>query len=83
MHCKVIVKGFAWRLYETLLKRDADIAGWRAWLPQLATGAITGAQAAAGFIFSDEFVNQNLSNDEFVERMYATFLNLSLIHIYL
>ena len=73
--CKVIVKGFAWRLYETLLKRDADIAGWRAWLQQLDTGAITGAQAAEGFIFSDEFVNQNLSNDEFVERMYATFLN--------
>ena len=73
--CKVIVKGFAWRLYETLLKRDADIAGWRAWLQQLDTGAITGAQAAEGFIFSDEFVNQNLSNDEFVERMYTTFLN--------
>lgn len=73
--CKVIVKGFAWRLYETLLKRDADIAGWRAWLQQLDTGAITGAQAAEGFIFSDEFVNKNLSNDEFVERMYTTFLN--------
>ena len=73
--CKVIVKGFVWRLYETLLKREADIAGWKAWLQQLDTGAITGAQAAEGFIFSDEFVNQNLSNDEFVERMYATFLN--------
>lgn len=73
--CKVTVKGLAWRLYETLLKRKPDMAGWKDWTKRLNEGTMTGAQVAEGFVFSDELINQKLSNEEFVERMYVTFLN--------
>lgn len=75
LKCKVVVKGFAYRLYETLLNRKPDPSGWQDWVNLLNAGTITGADAAEGFIFSDELKKQNLSNDEFVERMYMTFLN--------
>ena len=66
---------FATRLYTTCLGRHADPAGLMAWARQLANQRDTGTGAAHGFFFSDEFTGQNVSNGEFVTRLYRTFMN--------
>ncbi|MBO4636282.1 MAG: DUF4214 domain-containing protein [Clostridiales bacterium] len=67
--------GFATRLYTTCLNRNADEAGLMAWARQLSNQRDTGTGAAHGFFFSSEFTNQNVSNGEYVTRLYRTFMN--------
>lgn len=66
--------GFATRLYTTCLNRDADENGLMAWARQLANQRDTGTGAARGFFFSSEFTGQNVSNSEYVNRLYRTFM---------
>lgn len=73
--CKVIVKGFAWRLYETLLKRDADAFGLKDWSEVLKSGREQGAKVAQGFVDSDEFKARNLSDDAYIHALYRTFFD--------
>ena len=65
---------FATRLYTTCLGRAADQNGLMAWARQLANQRDSGTGAAHGFFFSSEFTNQNVSNDEYVNRLYRTFM---------
>ena len=65
---------FATRLYTTCLNRNADENGMMAWARQLANQRDTGTGSARGFFFSEEFTRQNVSNDEFVNRLYRTFM---------
>ena len=65
---------FATRLYTTCLRRDADEPGMLAWARQLANQRDTGTGAAYGFFFSEEFINQNVDNAEYVNRLYRTFM---------
>lgn len=69
------VKGFAERLYTTCLGRESEEAGLEYWAQELANLRKTGTEAALGFFFSDEFVGQNVSDKEFVTRLYKTFMN--------
>ena len=66
---------FATRLYTTCLGRNADQNGLMAWARQLANQRDTGTGAARGFFFSSEFTGQNVSNGEYVTRLYRTFMN--------
>ena len=66
---------FATRLYTTCLKRTPDQNGLRAWALQLANLRDTGTNAAHGFFFSDEMNNNPVSNEEFVTRLYLTFMD--------
>ncbi|MBO4636958.1 MAG: DUF4214 domain-containing protein [Clostridiales bacterium] len=65
---------FATRLYTTCLNRAAEEGGLMAWARQLANQRDTGTGAARGFFFSNEFIEQNVSNSEFVNRLYLTFM---------
>ena len=65
---------FATRLYTTCLCREADTPGMLNWASQLANQRDTGTGAARGFFFSDEFTRQNVSNEEYVNRLYRTFM---------
>ena len=65
---------FATRLYTTCLNRSADQNGLMAWARQLANQRDTGTGAARGFFFSSEFTGQNVSNGEYVTRLYRTFM---------
>lgn len=68
--------GFIARLYTKMLGRDFDDDGIEYWCEKYLTGEQSIEQIASnGFLHSDEFTNQNLSNEEFVTRMYRTFLN--------
>ncbi len=69
------VRAFVTRLYSTCLGRDGDPWGMNDWSSQLANMRISGSVCAHGFFFSDEFIGQNLSNDEYVLRLYRTFMN--------
>ena len=70
-----LVRNFASRLYSVALNRAPDQTGLDYWTNRLASREITGTQAAYGFFFSAEFTNTNMSNEEYVRRLYRTFLD--------
>jgi len=69
------VKNFVIRLYENVLGRMPDIGGLAGWIMALESESNTGAEAAHGFFFSEEFENKNLSNSEYLDVLYTTILN--------
>ena len=68
------VYDFLNRLYVIILGRNPDAEGMRAWYEQwkaqLIQGSATGAQIVQGFIFSEECVNKNLSDEAYVDLLY-------------
>ena len=67
------VGDFVTRLYDICLDRQPDPSGFRDWTEQLEDGTNTGVGCAYGFIFSPEFQNKTISNDDYVELMYNCF----------
>jgi len=68
------IEQFVSRLYTIVLKRGYSASCLRDWASELERGA-TGAAVAFGFFFSQEFLNQNVSNEDFVRILYLTLLN--------
>ncbi len=66
---------FVVRLYQEALGREVDHDGFEDWTGQLERGKNTGAGVATGFIMSDEFQKKHLSDEQYVEILYRTFLN--------
>ena len=67
---------FIARAYLGILTRDADYAGFRAWLEVLLDG-MSREQIVQFFLESGEFqakFGRNLTNSQFVDRMYANVL---------
>ena len=69
-----LVRNFATRLYSVALTRTPDPQGLDYWTARLANREVTGTQAAYGFFFSSEFQNAHLSNEQYIQRLYQTFL---------
>ena len=67
------VEGFVDRCYSVILGREPDEAGKANWVSALNNGTNCGAQVAYGFIFSQEYINKNKSNTEFVTDLYLMF----------
>lgn len=68
--------GFIARLYTKMLGRKYEEEGLEYWCREYLTGKQNIEQIAAnGFLYSQELANQKLSDEEFVTRMYQTFLN--------
>ncbi len=65
---------FATRLYTCCLSREPEDGGLKYWSLALTNLEKTGCEAAAFFFTSDEFVGFGLQNDEFVRRLYTTFM---------
>lgn len=70
-----LIENFVSRMYTKALNRAAEEGGKTYWSDELEKQNTDGANVAFGFIFSDEFKNNNLSNEEFVDVMYATFFD--------
>ena len=68
------ISSFVERLYTTMLGRASDPTGKANHVSSLNNGK-TAAEVSAKFVTSAELKNKNLSNDEFVLRMYQTFMN--------
>ena len=69
------VTKFVVRCYRLCLGRDADESGLNGWCNAILTGKNTAKQAAAGFVFSDEFKKKNLSDTEYVKTLYRVFMD--------
>lgn len=73
------IEAFVNSLYADCLGRNADPTGFNDWCSKLASGQITGKQAAYGFFFSPEFIAKanSWSDDQLIEAYYRVFLNRS------
>lgn len=71
------IEAFVNSLYADCLGRSADPTGFNDWCNKLATGQITGKQAAYGFFFSPEFIAKAnaWTDDQLIEAYYRVFLN--------
>ncbi|MCQ2482923.1 MAG: DUF4214 domain-containing protein [Clostridia bacterium] len=74
MHSNALINGFVDRFYSICLGRHGDIAGQKGWVTSLASGALTGVDLANGFVFSNEFLNAKVSNEDYVDVLYHTFM---------
>ena len=66
---------FVRRLYQKVLNRTPDEQGLNDWAYALTDGTFTGATAAENFVFGKEFTGRNVSDEQFVNIMYETFMN--------
>lgn len=69
------ITGFVNRLYSLCFNRQADDEGMVTWKNALISKSKSGAAVAQGFFFSQEMLNRNLSNEEFVELLYQVMMN--------
>ena len=69
------VQAFVERFYITILERESDASGLADWSEGLISGTKAGEDLARGFVFSTEFINRNLNNDQFVIVLYQAFFN--------
>lgn len=68
------VEQFVKRLYELILNREADEKGLKEWTAQLINKKNNGADVVYGFVYSNEFQERNLSDDDYIEILYQTCL---------
>ena len=67
---------FVSRLYTKALGRNYDINGLNDWCNRICNGSWSVTDVATtGFFNSREFLNKNLSNEEYVKVLYRTFLD--------
>ena len=69
------VTRFVARCYRQALGREYETNGLESWCKVIINGSNTPKQAAQSFIFSDEFKQKNLSNEEYVKTLYRTFMD--------
>ena len=67
------INGFVARLYKVCLGRLPEKEGHEYWVEKLISGEKTGTDVSREFILSDEFMGLNLSDEEFVARLYNAF----------
>ena len=65
---------FATRLYTECLGREPEEGGLNFWSLSLTNQERTGTQAAKEFFYSEEFISKGLSDDDYVTRLYKTFM---------
>ena len=65
---------FATRLFTCCLKRQPEAGGLQYWSLALTNLEQTGCSAAKEFFTSKEFVDLKTSNEEYVKRLYTTFM---------
>ena len=65
---------FATRLYTECLGREPEEGGLNYWSLSLTNQERTGTQAAKEFFYSPEFTGKGLGDEEYVNRLYKTFM---------
>ena len=69
------IEDFVTRFYQLFLDRDPDAAGLDGWVNALLDGTLTGSDVGNGFVFSAEFLNKNVTDEEYVQVLYEAFFN--------
>ena len=72
------VENFVTRFYELCLDRSPDSASLNGWVEALLDGYLTASDVAYGFVLSNEFVNKNTTNEEYLSVLYEAFFNRQL-----
>ena len=67
------IRAFVERFYTLVLGRQPDRGGFDNWVTALTNGSYAGGDIAKAFFLSAEYLNQNTSNDAFVETAYKAF----------
>ena len=65
---------FATRLYTECLGREPEQEGLNFWSLALTNLEVTGTKAAREFFYSREFQDSNYDNEEYITRLYETFM---------
>ena len=68
-------KEFIGRCYRCILGREASQTELEGWIGQMLNGTKTADQIARGFLFSGEFKDKNVGNEELVKILYRVYLN--------
>ena len=66
---------FVERMYTTAMGREFDREGREYWASLLANFELSGEDVGVSFFLSDEMVSYNLSDEEFLNRLYKTFMD--------
>lgn len=69
------VTAFVERMYTVALGRDGEEGGVEYWTIAIARGETTMEAAAKSFFKSDEYVNKNSSDADYVKALYRTFMD--------
>ena len=69
------VTAFVDRMYSKTLERSSDITGLEYWTKNLINKKETGATLIKGFFLSTEFLNKNMSDEEFLKIAYRSILD--------
>ena len=77
---KAQVTAFVKRFYKEVLGRswqdiNADTNGINDWVTKLINGTEDGSNVAYGFVYSPEFQNKKVSNEDYVLTLYKSFFN--------
>ncbi len=68
------LEAFVKRLYILVLGREYDPKGLNDWVKALKNGEQTASSIVKNFFFSEEFLNKNIDEEEFVKIAYLTIL---------
>ena len=71
---KATAESFVKRLYKVILDRDADEKGLNDWINALTKEGKCAGDLIYGFFYSDEMLNKNLSDTEFLDYAYRAIL---------
>ncbi|MGN0246009.1 MAG: DUF4214 domain-containing protein [Lachnospiraceae bacterium] len=75
--CNADVRHFVLRNYAKALERKGETAGVETWCYLINSKKMTPAEVTESFFHSKEFINKKLSDEEYVETLYETFLGRS------
>ncbi|MCQ2534315.1 MAG: DUF4214 domain-containing protein [Clostridia bacterium] len=65
---------FTERMYTMVLNRDAEKDGLNFWAMNIITGQFQAADVARIFFSTQEFINRDLNNEDYIETLYQTFM---------
>ncbi len=68
------VRAFVGRMYTIVLGRTADAQGLNDWTARLMAKQVDGATLVDMFVNSDEFINRNTSDEEYIKILYRAVL---------
>lgn len=71
------VRNYVLRMYTKCLKRDGETLGVEDWSHRINTKAMDPETVAKSFFNSEEFLNKSLSNEDYIETLYETFMDRS------
>jgi len=69
------IEAFVTRFYQLCLSREPDQEGLDGWVTALLKGTLTGGDVGFGFIFAEEFLEKNTTNEEYLQILYEAFFN--------